>query len=269
MALWRALAGPPGSARPQPARLVPTALPKRMLIDPEQIPRHTVPVIAARDVTARYRELVVDWGGAPGAASGPVRPYTVPGQYVALAPAGAPPRFFAIASLPTELPRMGFLVARGTPTADALARLAPGDAVTISAVLGEGYRSALMPTGPVVVLTTGSGIASVRPVINALLDRGHSGGIRLFYGEEPPCAFAWPEQLDAWRTAGVEVHAVCSVSPEAGAPCFVQDAWASTARDEEVREGAFVLCGAQAMELAARARLEAVGVQPERVHVNV
>lgn len=239
-----------------------------MLPDPEQLVCRSVPVVSARDVTARYREIVVDWSPEEDAPADPLEAYRHPGQYVAIAPEGAPARFFAIASLPSEMPRMIFLVTRGTPTADALAILEPGARVTISPVLGAGYGEALAPRGPVVVLTTGSGIASVRPVINALLRRRSGRPIRLFYGEEPPCAFAWPEQLDAWRSAGVEVHTICSERTADGAPCFVQDAWADTARMEEVREGAFVLCGARSMETAARARLESVGVAPGQVYFN-
>lgn len=212
-------------------------------------------------VTPRLHRLVLDATHHPVLGG-----YDTPGQFVALSAEGQSPRFYALASHPRDLPRVEFLVGRALGPADALCACERGDHVAMSVASGAGYRMEMLRDREVVVFTTGTGLASVRPVIRDLVDAGAASRVHLYYGATSAADFALSDEMDAWARAGAEVVRVCDDATDG--PRFVQEAWIATHGEGDATCAEYVVCGSRPMQAAVVAALEARGVAPEQVHFN-
>ncbi len=217
-----------------------------------------------RPAAAGLIELDLDVRGTGVEAS-----YRRPGQYVALEPPGAEEAPFAIASPPGEHKgTLAFLIKRGSPTADALAALGPGQLVRIGLAQGPGFPIELAAGKDVLLFATGSGIGAVRSVLGVLLRERHRyGKVTLYFGARTPDAFAYAHEFDAWRGAGIDVVPTVSrpgSSGWEGLTGYVQSHVPEGRLDQEV---AFVCGQSERVEGVTRA-LVARGLPAERVYLN-
>lgn len=234
------------------------------------LPLHNATVLSCDADTAHVSRLRVRL-----ADSLPFDAFTTPGQYVALAPEREPARWFVIASLPSALPVLDFLIGRGSATSDELCALGPGDAVRISAPQGEGFPMDRLQDRDVVAFTSGTGVAAVAPVVEALLASGSGGRVQVFQQERvrgevadarSPCAFPLRDVLDRWAAAGVRVVRACDATPH-GAADFVDASWAA-APGPAPTECEYLICGNEQLEARVAAALERGGVARDRIHRN-
>lgn len=188
-----------------------------------------------------------------------------PGQYVALGLPGGEARFFAIASAPPVTDRVEFVVQRGSAISDALATLAPGATVSMSAAMGEGYPVDVLRGGELVAFTTGTGLAAVRPVVDALLADGASpASLHVYHASTNADALVFADELARWTSAGVDVHTVFDTVPVR----YVQDVWREDPAAPSPTAARYVVCGSAPMQRAVAESLRDAGVPDERVHYN-
>jgi NAD(P)H-flavin reductase len=221
-----------------------------------------------------------------------------PGQYTTFQYGGLKPRFLAIASAPNPRdaadPRWEFLIDRGSAIGKHIAeknRIEAGRKVLLSPAEGRGYPVEALDGRPVLLFSTGAGIASVRPAMQhwgANPDAAPSD-IALYYGERDPRHFAYADELADWRARGVRVYQAienldaesddglnddsddADLSPEnldrAGGYRYVQHAFDADAPDLE--DAAIFVSGAPIMMEIVIEKLLRMGVEPDRIHINV
>lgn len=162
-----------------------------------------------RPLNARYLLLTLDSSPWLGHVNGSAGQYTT----VALtqgegAELGA--RFYAIANAPSRWKDEGLelLIDRVGELAPYFADLTPGEALKVSAPEGRGYPLGLAYNKTALLFATGSGIASLRPVIQHWIDNHLRApqDIALFYGERTAAEFAWLEEIPSWQQWGVRVY---------------------------------------------------------------
>lgn len=226
--------------------------------------RFEAKVRQTRPAAAGLIELGLDVRG-----TGVEESYRRPGQYVALGAPGGEEALFAIASPPGGREgRLAFLIKRGSPTADALAALGPGQLVRISRAGGPGFPIELAEGKDVLLFATGSGIGAVRSVVGVLVrDRRRYGKITLYFGARTPDAFAYAHEFDTWRSAGIDVVPTVSrpgSSGWEGLTGYVQSHVPEGRLDQEV---AFV-CGQRDMVRGVTRALVARGLPAQRVYLN-
>lgn len=192
-----------------------------------------------------------------------------PAQYTTLQYGSLPPRYLVIASPPTTAPpSWDFLVDRDTDLGEALAKVEPGHQVVLSPAEGSGYPIAPSPEHALLLFTTGSGVASMRPVIERARAAGLAHNITLYYGEQRCADFAWRAHFDAWRHDGVRLFLAAADAPAAlGGYTYVQDAFD---HDLPRLDDAHVLVsGAPVMIESVAARLLHAGVDQTRISTNI
>jgi NAD(P)H-flavin reductase len=224
------------------------------------------PALALLDATVLDRRvegggfacLTLDVGGTEVPST-----WRVPGQYLAAATPGLPPRYFAIASPADEPTQIELLVAPGSPTSDALCETRSGDRVGLSPALGAGYPVGVFRSLPLVVFGTGTGIAAVRPL---LFHRARTGdGARTWlYQAHGPGGAPFASDHAAWRAAGIGVVALGPDDPRG----FVQDVFAQAPPIDPPANAHYVVCGSEGIQSAIDARLRALGVPPTQIHYN-
>lgn len=217
-------------------------------------------VVRARDEGRHYRILELARPDRD-ASHQTLSRYRRPGQFVALATAaGADESLFAIASPPApEAASLEILVRTGTASADALAALAPGDALLMSDPDGPGFDLAAARGRDLLMLAAGSGIAPVRAAAHTIAaDRASFGDVALYYGQHHEDDFAYRADLDALATRRIRlVLAVSGEQPDwAGHRGYVQ----RLADAEWQHWNALLLCGMPEMEEEARAIARRRGV---------
>ncbi len=181
--------------------------------------RRPFPVVARREEGERHLALQVEVDRQFDQA------FERPGQYVTLAGEGSPPRFYAIASR-IEAGRWEFLVDRKGEIGSALVDLEVGDELSVSLPEGRGFEIA-QPLGATALLfCTGSGLATVRPLVEAWLDGPkRPAEIALYYGERRVADFAYNSLLASWQSeVGVQVHLAAEETAQAHR--YVQQAFA-------------------------------------------
>lgn len=197
-----------------------------------------------------------------------------PAQYTTLGFGALTPRFLVIASAPGErADRWRFLIKRESTLGRALeAEGAPGQPIVLSAPEGPGFGvpgPQGPPAGEVLMFTTGSGIATLRPVLDHLLDAHPDALARttLHYGESRAEDFVYSEALARWREAGCTIRLAASQPAPGVQGRYVQEAFAPEAHD--LQRATALLSGAPVMMRIVSATLLRLGVAPERLRVNV
>jgi NAD(P)H-flavin reductase len=89
----------------------------------------------------------------------------------------------------------------------ALYRLRPGDTVGLRGPYGSGWNLEAAAGHDVLVIAGGIGLAPLRPVVHALLDRPDAyGRITVLVGARSPADLAFRDEIESWRgPAHVEV----------------------------------------------------------------
>lgn len=169
-------------------------------------------VTAVHPAAEGLTSLELDLRGTPLAGT-----HRQPGQYVSLALEGAGVGLFAIASAPHADARFEFLIKRGSPLAEALRQLQPGSKVKVSLPAGKGFPIARAEGKNLLLFATGSGISSIRSVIQVVRqNRSDYGQICLYFGARTPTAFAYERELESWQREGIQVFRIVSRPGESG-----------------------------------------------------
>lgn len=196
--------------------------------------------------------------------------YRRPGQYVTLKVAGWPARFYVVASRPEE-DVWEFLVDRRGELGPVLQDLDVGDDLLVSMPEGVGFDVRESAGHASVVFCTGSGVATVRPLIERWLaadDQKTPRTIALYYGERRADHFAYDRLLEQWEDEGVAVHRAVETDDTDEFPHrYVQHAF--EADRPEVDEAFAYLSGAPVMIQIVVEKLLDLGVLPTRVKVNI
>jgi len=195
------------------------------------------------------------------------------GQVVHVRVPGGEPGIFALASPPSAAERAELLVKRGGRVADAVIELAlEGAELHVTAPQGPGFASDDARGRDVLLFATGSGITSIRALLHQLLaDRTGHGKLRLYYGQRDLLDFAYTDDWDDWRRAGLQLVPVASQPGPGwkGAVGHVQDV-ASAEAFGGVRPEQTIAClsGVPGMIEGARAALARFGLPPEHIREN-
>ncbi len=179
-------------------------------------------------------------------------------QYVTLVLGENEPRFFVLANRPGT--NWVFLIDPTEAIAPLLEELEPGSTIEASLPEGAGYPNA-DDFDRLLIFATGSGIASVRSVLQRLDDSEDAPETWLFYGEELARDFAYLEELRDFEARSVTRLAMVSGGT------FVQQAFDESGVDP--RGAAVFLCGAPVMVHAVTFELLERGVDESCFHTNV
>ncbi len=226
-----------------------------------------VPVLEAWDETPMLRGLRL--GLTPELA----KQHVAPGQVVQLRAAGGEPGYFALASPPAAAERAELLLKRGGRVADAVIGAASeGAELHVSAPQGKGFAVEDVAGRDVLLFATGSGISAIRALLHQLLsDRTGHGKILLYYGQRDLTDFAYTDDWDDWRRAGLQLVPVASRPGPGwnGATGHVQDVASAGGFGGVQPERALAyLSGVPGMVEGVRAALARFGVPPERIRQN-
>lgn len=193
-----------------------------------------------------------------------------PGQYVRLNLPGYEEGVFAIASAPDpQASTFDFLVKEGSPLTDALHDAPVGTRLLLSEPLGPGFPVERAYGRDVLLFATGSGISAIRSLLHVLLrDRAKFRTLSLYFGVRTPDAFAYSDELDAWRAAGVQVKSTVSRPGRTGwqgLTGYVQ----SHIDEQPLSSAVAFLCGQPEMVSGVTQVLESRGMSPSDLYLNV
>jgi NAD(P)H-flavin reductase len=184
------------------------------------------------------------------------------GQYVVLGTRDTEPRYFVVASTAADLPMAEFLIGRGSPTSDALCDLKPGGEVFLSEALGNGFGAPA--DGPLVLFGSGTGVAALRPVIQAELQGGSlRRPVALFQSRSQGQFVELERECEQWRQQGVTV-----VLTDGGSGHWVHelfDAWAERPAPGDCH---FLLCGSTRLIESVTDYLRQQHVPDAHIHFN-
>jgi NAD(P)H-flavin reductase len=194
--------------------------------------------------------------------------HVAPGQYVKVA-AGDGETFFALASRPNpDGGRIDLLLKLGSPVADAIAGLAAGAALRVTAAQGKGFPLDRAVGHDLVLVATGSGISPIRSVIETISRRRSDfGKVSLHVGARTPSAFAYVDEFSAWRASEIDVYPVVSQPKEnswTGLTGYVQ----SHLDGVHLKTAIAFLCGQKTMVEAVRKALAEQGMAAESIFLN-
>ena len=191
-----------------------------------------------------------------------------PGQFVMVEQPGFPP-------LPISISRVAngalwlTIRAAGPATAAAIA-LRPGTQLGLRGPLGRGWPVERAMGRDVVVVAGGIGLAPVRPLIDALLrDRDRFGSLLLAYGARTPADRLYPEELAAWRAAGLEVEEIVDRAGEAWRGRVGVVTGLLDQREWRSREGIAFVCGPERMMRATVSTLRERGIPRRRIFLSM
>jgi NAD(P)H-flavin reductase len=199
--------------------------------------------------------------------------HVAPGQVVQLRAPGGEPGFFALASPPAAAERAEFLVKRGGRVADAVIDAArEGAEIHVTAPQGTGFALEDAGGRDALLFATGSGITAIRSLLHQLLaDRTGHGRVRLYYGQRDLPDFAYTDDWDDWRRAGLLLVPVASRPGPGwkGHVGYVQDAaTAESFGGAQPDKIIAYLSGVPGMLEGVRSALVRFGVQPDRIREN-
>lgn len=193
--------------------------------------------------------------------------HTRHGQYVEVSE-GEEHGYFVIASSPGE-ETWDLLVRDGGTMGDRLRSAKMGVTFDVSPAQGKGFPLESAKGHPLILATTGSGIAAVLSAVGARIEQGDARRTFLFYGVRQREDVALGSELEAMRAAGVDV-AICLSREHATEPGFfkgyVQDV--AKARSWNLQTGFIFAAGNDAMIEGMREAAPLLGLSPDAVKVN-
>ncbi len=193
------------------------------------------------------------------------RSFTRPGQYHLLKVDGLGPKPFAIANAPGS-DRFEYLVRRGFPLANALGE--PGTEVSASLAEGPGFPLEATKGRDLLLVTTGTGAAPMRAVLQVVrAQRGAWGRVSFVLGGRHPADFAWSHEWPDWAADRVElVRTVLAAEP--GWSGGVGHVVAHLPAGDLGRTSVF-LVGAPELVDEVKQAVAARGVDPKQVFLNL
>jgi NAD(P)H-flavin reductase/formate hydrogenlyase subunit 6/NADH:ubiquinone oxidoreductase subunit I len=195
-----------------------------------------------------------------------------PGQFVMVALPGHPA---AAISVSRYLPPDGLVLtirAAGAATR-AITSLPVRAQVGIRGPVGRGWPVEPALGRDVVIVTGGTGLAPLRPLIDRILaQRGQFGSVRLYYGARTAQDMLYADELEAWDASG-RIEVICRwlarhrVGGTAGAArstvsAIHQASW-------EGADAVAYVCGPERMMEATAIALAGRGVERDRVYVTL
>ncbi len=191
-----------------------------------------------------------------------------PGQYVTLKVSGWPARFFVVASQ-TGRCTWEFLIDQRGELGSVLENFKVDQTICVSLPEGGGFDPEEAAGEVAVLFCTGSGIATMRPLIEYWLEKSEirPSQIGLYYGESQADAFAYPELLKAWSSKGIAVHRAVEQSGESMVARYVQEAF--DAAPLPLEKAHVYLSGAPVMVQLVAEKVLRQGVAPSRVQTNI
>jgi NAD(P)H-flavin reductase len=153
---------------------------------------------------------------------------------------------------------------------EAICNTPPGGVLSVRGPFGAVWPLHDAEGGDVAVVAGGIGLAPLRPLVLALLDRRERyRRLALLYGGRAPELLLYTDELDGWRERGVEVHVtVDSAGPEWLGHVGVVTRLIRRAQLDGSRTTAFC-CGPEVMMRFAVAGLADHGISGERIYVSV
>ncbi|KAL3130519.1 hypothetical protein ABBQ38_008334 [Trebouxia sp. C0009 RCD-2024] len=211
----------------------------------------------------QLNKLVIDVGSL---AEG----YKTAGQFMQIKVGDSKPGFFAIASAPDSNNQglVEVLIKDGPPdsTASLLCNISSGAEVSVSPVMGKGFRMERAPTTehPTCLLfATGSGISPIKALIESNELQGRQE-VRLYYGTRNSDATAYSDLDESWKSVGVDTVHVYSDEDKG----YVQDVFSQNGLDFDPSKTCAVMVGHKEMCEAVTKILESKGVSKEHILLN-
>ena len=190
--------------------------------------------------------------------------FTAPGQFHLLRAGGGEAKPFAIANAPGRAP-LEYLVRRGFPTADALAR--PGATVTAGVAEGRGFPLEEARGRDLLLVTTGTGLAPMRSVLQVALPRRRDfGRLTLLLGGSRPDDLGWQQEWPKWRNDGVELITSVLHAPPGWSG---HRAHLVTLLPDGLERTSVFLVGSDELVAEVRHALLSKGHDPHHLHLNV
>ena len=147
---------------------------EELVMHPSRVMRCRVLEIEALTHDIRGVRLAVEAGGPMSFSAG---------QYAELEFAPGLSRHYSMASTPEE-PELVFHIRHmpaGRTSGHVATQLGVGDKVKVSGPLGVSYLRE-SHRGPVLLIAGGSGLAPIQSILRTLLERGHQGPVKLYFG---------------------------------------------------------------------------------------
>ncbi|KAK6931571.1 Oxidoreductase FAD/NAD(P)-binding [Dillenia turbinata] len=159
-------------------------------------------------------------------------------------------------------------------TAELLCGLRRGDVVELSQVMGSGFdmdRISPLDNYPTVLFfATGSGISTIRSLIESGFNADERSDVRLYYGARNLQRMAYQDRFKDWESSGVQIVPVLSQPDDTwtGERGYVQAAFARSKKISNPKSTGVVLCGQKQMAEEVTCIFVAYGVSTEKILKN-
>jgi NAD(P)H-flavin reductase len=193
-----------------------------------------------------------------------------PGQFTMLSAGGAGEVPISISGDPDRPERLVHTVRAVGLATEAISAAEPGGVLGVRGPFGRPWPLDEAEGADVVIGAGGIGLPPLRPAILTLLaHRERYGRLVLLYGGRTPDQLMFPEELDAWREQGFEVHVtVDSAGPEWLGHVGVVTRLVSRANINPATTLA-MSCGPEIMMRFLVAALAQEGVSTARIYVSM
>ncbi len=177
--------------------------------------------------------------------------------------------YFAIASSPGE-PTWDVIARDSGAMGERLHALPLGAELFVSEALGSGWPVEQTAGHPLVLAVTGSAIGAVLSTIGARIASGDARHTYLLYGVRDRNEIALASELEAMRSAGVDV-AICLSREHVNEPGFYKGYVQHAARERtwELGAGLIFAAGNDAMLEAMREAAPALGIAEDALRFNM
>ncbi|HSK51581.1 MAG TPA: 4Fe-4S dicluster domain-containing protein [Clostridia bacterium] len=199
----------------------------------------------------------------------------LPGQFVMVSMPEHPPAAISVSRYdPPD--GMRLTIRAAGPATAAITALQPGAEVGIRGPVGNGWPVEEAFGHDVVIVTGGTGLAPLRPLIDALLaNRDRIGEFHLYYGARTAADMLFTEELEAWA-ARPDLDVTCRwlrrnghADPSAGSGPARSTVSAIHQADWDGSNAVAFVCGPERMMEATSIALAGRGITGERVWVTL
>lgn len=191
--------------------------------------------------------------------------YQSAGQYVQLAVPSVVPSYFAIANAPLHQPNeLEFLIKASGPSASAITATRPSGTLLVSDAQGSGFALDKTRGRDLLLLTMGTGISALRPVLQSIVaSRQGYGRVTLLHGARTEHEMPFFKEHEHWRAAEIDVRPV--FSQQSGARQGRVQAFIAEALSPQT---VVLLAGSKEMIGLARLELARHQIGPEQILTN-
>jgi NAD(P)H-flavin reductase len=152
----------------------------------------------------------------------------------------------------------------------AICRCEPGDHLGARGPYGNRWPLAEAEGGDVVVVAGGIGLAPLRPAIEHVVARRERyGSVAVLYGARSPADILYPDDIERWRGAGLQVEVTVDGAPPGwdGRVGLVTTLIPAAGFDGE--QATAMVCGPEVMMRFVASALREHGVDAQRIHVSL